>query len=82
MLFLHRTIATRHWGNTRESDLTERVRTTALQREGAMRAAEVERTRIERDLRRRPTATRLIGLTLGWPNNTLMTSPTGQRAHR
>lgn len=51
MLFLHRTIATAIIGATaRESDLTERVRTTAVQREGAMRAAEVERTRIERDL--------------------------------
>lgn len=51
MLFLHRTISTAIIGTTaRESDLTERVRTTTVQREGAMRAAEVERTRIERDL--------------------------------
>lgn len=51
MLFLHRTISTAIIGATaRESDLTERVRTTNVQREGAMRAAEVERTRIERDL--------------------------------
>ncbi len=51
LLFLHRTIATAIIGATaRESVLTERVRTTTVQREGAMRAAEVERTRIERDL--------------------------------
>ena len=51
LLFLHRTISTSIIGATaRESDLTERVRTTTVQREGAMRAAEVERTRIERDL--------------------------------
>lgn len=51
LLFLHRTIATAIIGATaRESKLTEQVRTTNVQREGAMRAAEVERTRIERDL--------------------------------
>lgn len=51
MLFLHRTISTAIIGATaRESKLTEQVRTTTVQREGAMRAAEVERTRIERDL--------------------------------
>lgn len=51
MMFLHRTISTSIIGATaRESDLTEQVRTTTVQREGAMRAAEVERTRIERDL--------------------------------
>src|SRR5690625_3378369 len=51
MLFLHRTIATAIIGATaRESKLTQLIRTTNVQREGAMRAAEVERTRIERDL--------------------------------
>ncbi|MDN5816499.1 sensor histidine kinase [Yaniella sp.] len=51
MMFLHRAISTAIIGATaRESDLTERVRTTTVQREGAMRAAAVERTRIERDL--------------------------------
>lgn len=51
VILLHRTISTAIIGATaRESDLTERVRTTTVQREGAMRAAEVERTRIERDL--------------------------------
>ena len=51
VVFLHRTIATAIIGApARESHLTEQVRTTNVQREGAMRAAEVERTRIERDL--------------------------------
>lgn len=51
MVFLHRAISVAIIGATaRESDLTERVRTTTVQREGAMRAAAVERTRIERDL--------------------------------
>ena len=35
---------------SREAELTERVRTSSAQREGAVRAADVERTRIERDL--------------------------------
>ncbi len=35
---------------SREAELTERVRTSTAQREGAVRAADVERTRIERDL--------------------------------
>lgn len=51
LMFLHRTISTAIIGATaRESHLNEQVRTTTVQREGAMRAAEVERTRIERDL--------------------------------
>lgn len=51
VVFLHRTISIAIIGATaRETDLTEQVRTTNVQREGAMRAAEVERTRIERDL--------------------------------
>ncbi|WP_295101930.1 histidine kinase [uncultured Microbacterium sp.] len=35
---------------SREAELTERVRASTAQREGAVRAADVERTRIERDL--------------------------------
>lgn len=49
--FLHRSITVGIIGSlARETELTERVRSTAVQREGAVRAAEVERTRIERDL--------------------------------
>src|SRR5699024_11183707 len=51
MMFLHRAISAAIIGATaREPDRTGRVRTTTVQREGAMRAAAVERTRIERDL--------------------------------
>src|SRR5699024_10832686 len=51
MMFLHRAISTAIIGATaRDSDLTERERTTTVQREGATSAASVERTRIERDL--------------------------------
>ncbi|MFY9678691.1 sensor histidine kinase [Glutamicibacter protophormiae] len=51
MIFMHRAVTVGIIGSTaRETELTERVRTTAVQREGAMRAAELERTRIERDL--------------------------------
>ena len=35
---------------TREAQLTEQARTSGVQRDGAIRASEVERTRIERDL--------------------------------
>ena len=51
LAFLHRIVTMGIIGSlSRETELTERVRTTAAQREGAVRAAEVERTRIERDL--------------------------------
>ncbi|MNW39287.1 Oxygen sensor histidine kinase NreB [compost metagenome] len=51
LVFLHRMVTVGIVGSiARESALVERVRTTAVQREGAVRAAEVERTRIERDL--------------------------------
>ncbi|WP_347038211.1 histidine kinase dimerization/phosphoacceptor domain-containing protein [Glutamicibacter halophytocola] len=49
--FLHRSITVGIIGSlARETELTERVRSTTVRREGAVRAAEVERTRIERDL--------------------------------
>lgn len=51
LVFLHRAISTAIIGSTaRERVLVERVHTSSAQREGAVRAAEVERTRIERDL--------------------------------
>ncbi|WP_066142049.1 sensor histidine kinase [Glutamicibacter mysorens] len=51
LVFLHRMVTVGIVGSiARETALVERVRTTAVQREGAVRAAEVERTRIERDL--------------------------------
>ena len=50
LALLHRTLALAIVIRSREAELTERVRTTTAQREGAVRAADVERTRIERDL--------------------------------
>ena len=47
---LHRVLALAIVVQSREAELTEKVRTTTAQREGAVRAADVERTRIERDL--------------------------------
>lgn len=50
LALLHRTLSLAIVARSREAELTERVRTTTAQREGAVRAADVERTRIERDL--------------------------------
>jgi len=51
LALLHQVISSAIIGAiARESDLSHQVRTITVQREGAMRAAEVERTRIERDL--------------------------------
>lgn len=50
LALLHRTISLAVVVRSRETELTEQVRTTTAQREGAVRAADVERTRIERDL--------------------------------
>lgn len=48
---MHRAVTTAIIGaSARESKLHEQVETTSVQREGAVRAADVERTRIERDL--------------------------------
>jgi len=50
LALLHRTISRALVVPNREAELTAQVRTTSAQREGAVRAADVERTRIERDL--------------------------------
>ena len=51
MVYLHRAITVSIIGSSAlQTQLTEKVRTTTVQREGALRAAELERTRIERDL--------------------------------
>jgi signal transduction histidine kinase len=47
---LHRLLSLAIVVPSREAELTEAVRATTAQREGAVRAADVERTRIERDL--------------------------------
>lgn len=50
LALLHRVISLAVVIRSREAELTERVRTSTAQREGAVRAADLERTRIERDL--------------------------------
>ena len=50
LAFLHGVIARVIVVPTREAQLTEQARTSDAQRAGAIRASEVERTRIERDL--------------------------------
>lgn len=50
LALLHRVLCLAIVVPSREAELTERVRTTSAQREGAVRAADLERTRIERDL--------------------------------
>ncbi|SEB38209.1 sensor histidine kinase [Microbacterium hydrocarbonoxydans] len=50
LALLNRTLSLAIVARSREAELTERVRTSSAQREGAVRAADVERTRIERDL--------------------------------
>lgn len=50
LALLHRVLSLSIVIRSRETELTERVRTSTAQREGAVRAADVERTRIERDL--------------------------------
>lgn len=47
---LHRVLSLSIVIRAKEAELTERVRTSTARREGAVRAADVERTRIERDL--------------------------------
>lgn len=82
MLLLHRIISTAIIGSTaRTTDLTEQVRTTAVQREGAVRAAEVERTRIERDLHD-GVQPRLVSvaMTLGLAKQQIDTAPDQAKA--
>src|SRR5690625_113122 len=82
LVFLHRTISIAIIGATaRESDLTQRVYTTNVQRQGAMRAAEVERTRIERDLHD-GVQPRLVslGMTLGLAHQQIDNNPEQAKA--
>lgn len=50
LALLHRTLSLAIVIRSEEIELTERVRASSAQREGAVRAADVERSRIERDL--------------------------------
>ena len=66
---------------TREAELTEQVRTSSAQRAGAVRAADVERTRIERDLHD-GVQPRLVsvGMTLGMAQQKIDTDPDAAKA--
>ncbi|WP_300266033.1 sensor histidine kinase [Microbacterium sp.] len=80
LALLHRTISTAIVVPNREAELTERVRTTSAQREGAVRAADVERTRIERDLHD-GVQPRLVsvGMTLGLAQQKIDNDPTAAK---
>ncbi len=82
MIFLHRVITVSIVGTSAlQTELTERVRTTTVQREGAMRAAELERTRIERDLHD-GVQPRLVSvaMTLGLAHQQIDTDPQQAKA--
>jgi signal transduction histidine kinase len=76
LALLHRVIARGIIVPSRAAELTERVRTTSAQREGAVRAADVERTRIERDLHD-GVQPRLVsvGMTLGLAQQKIENDP-------
>lgn len=82
LTMLHRTIACALIeAGAHVAVLQEQVRTTTEQREGAVRAADVERTRIERDLHD-GVQPRLvsIGMTLGLAKQQLESNPEGAKA--
>lgn len=68
-------------GPQRRAELTEQVRTSAQQRAGAVRAADVERTRIERDLHD-GVQPRLVsvGMTLGLAQQKIDDDPAAAKA--
>lgn len=76
LALLHRTLSLAIVVRSREAELTEQVRTTTAQREGAVRAADVERTRIERDLHD-GVQPRLVsvGMTLGLAQQKIESDP-------
>ncbi|UOR01562.1 histidine kinase [Leucobacter allii] len=79
---LHRIIALAMLGSAAtEEQLVAQVRSTAEQREGAVRAADVERTRIERDLHD-GVQPRLVsvGMTLGLAQEKIDTDPEAAKA--
>lgn len=73
---LHRVIALALVVPSREAELIEQVHVTSAQREGAVRAADVERTRIERDLHD-GVQPRLVsvGMTLGLAQTKIDSDP-------
>lgn len=72
----HRSISTQLLVPSREAELTQQAETATKRRNEAMRAAEVERTRIERDLHD-GVQPRLVsvGMTLGMARSKLATDP-------
>ena len=78
---LHGVLARAIMVPSREAQLAEAARTSSVQREGAVRAADVERTRIERDLHD-GVQPRLVsvGMTLGLAQQKIDTDPDAARA--
>lgn len=76
LALLGRTLALAIVARAREVELTARVQASTAQREGAVRAADVERTRIERDLHD-GVQPRLVsvGMTLGLAQQKIDTDP-------
>ncbi|MGQ7312658.1 histidine kinase [Microbacterium arabinogalactanolyticum] len=81
LALLHRLLSRALVMPNREAELTAQVRTTSAQREGAVRAAELERTRIERDLHD-GVQPRLVsvGMTLGLAQQKIDTDPAAAKA--
>lgn len=82
LALLHRVLSLAIIGaGANEEQLTEQVRASSAQREGAVRAADVERTRIERDLHD-GVQPRLVsvGMTLGLAQQKIDTDPAAAKA--
>ncbi|MFE6996417.1 histidine kinase [Microbacterium sp. NPDC057659] len=81
LALLHRVLTRALIVPSREAELTEQVRTVGAQREGAVRAADVERTRIERDLHD-GVQPRLVsvGMTLGLAQQKIDSDPAAAKA--
>ena len=81
LALLHAVIARALFGRPSRSALAAEVRTTSAQREGAVRAADLERTRIERDLHD-GVQPRLvsIGMTLGLAQQKIDEDPAAAKA--
>ena len=81
LALLHRVISRALVVPSREAELTAQVRTTSAQRAGAVRAAELERTRIERDLHD-GVQPRLVsvGMTLGLAQQKIDSDPVAAKA--
>lgn len=81
LALLHRLLSRALVVPSREAELTAQVRTTSAQRAGAVRAADLERTRIERDLHD-GVQPRLVsvGMTLGLAQQKIDTDPSAAKA--